>query len=114
MLNIISTIIMKKESNILKAYEYAKERYGALGVNTDEVLEKLQKISISLHCWQADDVAGFEKQAGALSGGIQVTGNYPGKARNIGVLKDDILKAASVIAGKHRLNLQVIYGDFEG
>jgi L-rhamnose isomerase len=114
MLNIISTIIMKKESNILKAYEYAKERYGALGVNTDEVLEKLQKISISLHCWQADDVAGFEKQAGALSGGIQVTGNYPGKARNIGELKDDILKAASLIPGKHRLNLHEIYGDFDG
>jgi L-rhamnose isomerase len=105
---------MKKEANILKAYEYAKERYGALGVNTDDVLEKLQKISISLHCWQADDVAGFEKQAGALSGGIQVTGNYPGKARNIGELKDDILKAASLIPGKHRLNLHEIYGDFDG
>ena len=69
---------------------------------------------LSLHCWQADDVAGFEVQAGSLTGGIQATGNYPGKARNIDELRADILKAASYIPGTHRLNLHEIYGDFQG
>ena len=67
-----------------------------------------------MHCWQADDVAGFELQAGALSGGIQSTGNYPGKARNIDELRADILKAKRLIPGNHRLNLHEIYGDFKG
>ncbi len=67
-----------------------------------------------MHCWQADDVTGFEVQAGSLTGGIQTTGNYPGKARNMEELRSDILKAASYIPGKHRLNLHEIYGDFGG
>ncbi|MCD7710025.1 MAG: L-rhamnose isomerase [Porphyromonadaceae bacterium] len=103
-----------KENLVLKAYEIAKERYAAIGVDTDAVLNALQKVQLSLHCWQADDVTGFEVQAGALSGGIQATGNYPGKARNIEELRADILKAASFIPGKHRLNLHEIYGDFQG
>jgi L-rhamnose isomerase len=97
--------------SITKAYELAKERYAAIGIDTDKVLEQMQKVQISLHCWQADDVTGFES-TGELTGGIQATGNYPGKARNIDELRADILKAASLIPGKHRLNLHEIYGDF--
>ena len=103
-----------KTELIEKAYAIAKERYAAIGIDTDAVLEQLQKISLSLHCWQADDVVGFEPKAGALSGGIQATGNYPGRARNIDELRQDVLKAASLIPGKHRLNLHEIYGDFGG
>ncbi len=105
---------MVKKETVQSAYELAKERYAAVGVNTDEVLEKLQKISLSLHCWQADDVTGFENPNATLSGGIQATGNYPGKARNIEELRADIKKAASLIPGSHRLNLHAIYGDFGG
>ena len=103
-----------KEQTILNAYEIAKERYAALGIDTDKVLETMQNFHLSLHCWQADDVMGFEVQAGELTGGIQTTGNYPGKARNIDELRQDILKAASYIPGTHRLNLHEIYGDFKG
>ena len=102
-----------KEELINKAYEIAKERYAALGLDVEKVMEQLQKVSISMHCWQADDVQGFES-AGSLTGGIQTTGNYPGKARNMEELRNDILKAASYIPGKHRLNLHEIYGDFGG
>ena len=105
---------MKKEEMIQKAYEIAVERYAAVGVDTEKVLKTMQDFHLSLHCWQADDVTGFEVQAGALSGGIQATGNYPGKARNIDELRADILKAASYIPGTHRLNLHEIYGDFQG
>ena len=105
---------MVKKSTVQSAYELAKERYAAVGINTDEALEKIQKISISLHCWQADDVTGFENPDGVLSGGIQATGNYPGKARNIDELRADIKYAASLIPGSHRLNLHEIYGDFGG
>lgn len=103
-----------KEELILRAYEIAKERYAAMGIDTEQVLNQLQHFHLSLHCWQADDVSGFEVQAGELSGGIQATGNYPGKARNIDELRADILKAASLIPGRHRLNLHEIYGDFQG
>ena len=102
-----------KEELIKKAYEIAVERYAAVGVDANKALEDLQKISLSLHCWQADDVTGFES-SGSLTGGIQATGNYPGKARNIEELRQDILKAASYIPGTHRLNLHEIYGDFGG
>ena len=105
---------MVKKSTVQSAYELAKERYAAVGINTDEALEKIQKISISLHCWQADDVTGFENPDGVLSGGIQATGNYPGKARNIDELRADIKYAASLIPGSHRVNLHEIYGDFGG
>lgn len=103
---------MTKES-ITQAYELARERYAAVGVDTEEALRKLQDLHLSLHCWQTDDVAGFET-AGELTGGIQATGNYPGKARNIDEVRADILKAASFIPGTHRLNLHEIYGDFGG
>lgn len=106
---------MKKDINVERVYEAAKDRYAAIGTDTEKVLDTLQKISISLHCWQADDVVGFETLGqGSLTGGIQVTGNYPGRARNIDELRADILKAASLIPGRHRLNLHEIYGDFQG
>ena len=101
------------EAKIKQAYDIAVERYAELGIDVEKVLEKLQKVEISMHCWQADDVAGFES-AGDLTGGIQATGNYPGKARNIEELRADILKAMSLIPGKQRLNLHEIYGDFGG
>ena len=101
------------EQKIKQAYDYAVERYAAIGVDVEKAMEQLQKLQLSLHCWQADDVTGFES-TGELTGGIQATGNYPGKARNIDELRADILKAASLIPGKHRLNLHEIYGDFGG
>ena len=101
---------MKKEL-VEKAYEIAKERYAAIGVDTDAAMEKLQKIQLSLHCWQADDVSGFEN-AGALTGGIQATGNYPGKARSIEELQADIEKVVSLLPGNHRLSLHASYADF--
>ena len=102
-----------KQELIEKAYEVARERYAAYGIDTEAVMATLQRIPLSLHCWQADDVTGFES-AGTLTGGIQATGNYPGKARNIEELRADILKAASLIPGKHRLNIHEIYGEFGG
>ena len=101
------------EAKIKQAYDIAVERYAELGIDVEKVLEKLQKVEISMHCWQADDVSGFES-AGDLTGGIQATGNYPGKARNMEELRADILKAMSLIPGKQRLNLHEIYGDFGG
>ena len=103
-----------KESLVRQAYAVAKERYAEIGVDTEKVLQQLQDFHLSMHCWQADDVHGFEVQAGALSGGIQTTGDFPGAARNIDELRQDILKAKSLIPGSHRLNLHEIYGDFQG
>lgn len=99
------------EKLIRQAYEIAKERYAAIGVDTDKAIEQLERIPISLHCWQADDVVGFERNE-ALSGGIQTTGNYPGKARNMEEVRQDVLYAKSLLAGNHRLNLHETYGDF--
>ncbi len=102
------------QETINKAYAIAKERYAELGIDTEKVINQMQDFHLSLHCWQADDVAGFENQGGELTGGIQSTGNYPGKARNIDELRADIIKAKSLIPGTHRLNLHEIYGDFQG
>jgi L-rhamnose isomerase len=106
---------MKDNKKIEEAYKYAKAQYAALGVDTDEALGKLSEIKISLHCWQTDDVGGFETPDAELGGGgIQVTGNYPGKAKNIEQLRADIEKVLTLVPGKHRLNLHAIYGDFKG
>jgi L-rhamnose isomerase len=105
---------MVKQELIKKAFDVAVERYAAVGVDVNKAMEQLQKLQISMHCWQADDVTGFENPNAELSGGIQATGNYPGKARNIDELRSDILKAKSFIPGNHRLNLHEIYGDFGG
>ncbi len=105
---------MKKES-IEKAYQLAKAQYAELGVDTKAVLDELNKIVISLHCWQTDDVGGFEKEGAELGGGgIQTTGNFPGKAKTITQMRADLDKVMSLIPGKQRLNLHAIYGEFEG
>ena len=103
-----------KQEQITKAYETAKARYAEMGIDTDKALEALQRVSLSLHCWQTDDVTGFENSGGQLTGGIQATGNYPGKARDIDEVRSDIEKAKSLIPGSHRLSLHAIYGDFKG
>jgi L-rhamnose isomerase len=100
---------------IEQAYQLAKEQYAELGVNTDAVIEKMQEVVISLHCWQTDDVGGFETPDATLSGGgIQATGNYPGKAHSIAQVRADLEKVLSLLPGKQRLNLHAIYGDFQG
>jgi L-rhamnose isomerase len=105
---------MKKEI-IEKSYELAKARYATFGVDTEQVLAELDKICISLHCWQTDDVGGFEKAGSVLGGGgIQATGNFPGKAKTIGQMRDDLDKVMSLLPGKQRLNLHAIYGEFGG
>lgn len=101
---------MKKET-IEKNYAIAKERYAELGVDTDKAIAILEQTPISLHCWQTDDVVGFERNE-ALSGGIQTTGNYPGRARNIDEVRTDLEKVQSLLAGTYRVNLHEIYGEF--
>ncbi len=100
-------------SSISQAYELAKATYSGIGIDTDKAIEKLGKIAVSLHCWQGDDVVGFEDDS-ALDGGIQTTGNYPGKARNADELRADLDKAISLIPGKLRLNLHAIYAETDG
>ena len=105
---------MKKEF-IQRAYELAKEQYAAIGVDTDKAIAQMKSVTISLHCWQTDDVGGFERPDSTLGGGgIQVTGNYPGKARSIAEMRRDLEKAMSLLPGKQRLNLHAIYGEFNG
>jgi len=100
---------------IEKAYQLAKDEYAEMGVNTDVVLQKMNDVVISLHCWQTDDVGGFETPDSTLSGGgIQATGNYPGKATTIEQMRADLEKVLSLLPGKQRLNLHAIYGDFKG
>ncbi len=106
---------MKKNELIEKSYEIAKERYAEIGVDVEATLEKLQKLAVSIHCWQADDVNGFENLGNLGGGGIQATGNYPGKARNIDEVRADIEKVLTLVGGDHhRLNVHAIYGDFQG
>ncbi|HCC86073.1 MAG TPA: L-rhamnose isomerase [Porphyromonadaceae bacterium] len=102
------------EEQIKSAFEDAKEQYASLGVDAAQAIEQLNKLSISIHCWQADDVSGFENPEGELTGGIQATGNYPGKARNMEELRSDFEKVLSLVPGIHRISLHAIYGDFGG
>ena len=96
-------------------YAAARDAYAVLGVNTETALKNLEAVKISLHCWQGDDVGGFEKPDAQLSGGgIQATGNYPGKARTLAQLRQDLDQALALIPGKHRLNLHALYADLEG
>ena len=97
------------ESNIQSAYTLAQERYASLGVDTEKAMASLENISISLHCWQGDDVGGFENPGGDLTGGIAATGNYPGKARTADELRKDLDVVYSLLPGSHRLNLHAIY-----
>ena len=101
-------------ANLESAYRLAQERYSELGVDTEAVLQALVKIPISLHCWQGDDVGGFEKAGGDPGGGLAVTGNHPGKARTAAELRGDLEKALSLIPGRHRLNLHACYAELGG
>jgi L-rhamnose isomerase len=105
---------MTRIKQVEAAYRLAREKYAQFGVDTDAVLRRLAKIPISLHCWQGDDVGGFENTGTGLTGGIQATGNFPGKARNAEELRDDLDKALSLIPGKHRLNLHALYAETGG
>ena len=105
---------MNSSANLANAFTLARERYAALGVDVDAALAALAQIPISLHCWQGDDVGGFENFGGALSGGLAVTGNHPGKARTPDELRADLDAALALIPGKHRLNLHAFYGEFGG
>jgi len=106
---------MTDETQIEQARHLARSRYAELGVDTQAALDRLARVAVSLHCWQGDDVAGFETPDAKLSGGgIQVTGNYPGRARTPEELRADLDAALSVIPGTHRLNLHAIYGEFGG
>ena len=97
------------ESEVRSSYELAREHYAELGVDVDEALASLAKVAISLHCWQGDDVGGFENPGGDLTGGIAATGNYPGKARDGDELRLDLDLVYSLLPGSHRLNLHAIY-----
>ena len=101
----------KTTRSIQAAYTLARERYGALGVDTDQALETLAGIAISMHCWQGDDVGGFETAGGPLGDGLAVTGNYPGKARTPAELRSDFELATSLIPGRHRFNLHASYAE---
>jgi len=96
---------------IQDAYALAKERYAGMGVNIDKAMDQLAKVSLSLHCWQGDDVGGFENTGEGLSGGIAATGNYPGKARTADELRQDLDQAYRLIPGRHRLNLHASYAE---
>lgn len=103
---------MDQTDNIGIAYRRAVEQYAALGVDVEQALRRLAETSISVHCWQGDDVRGFEGNAGILGDGLAVTGNYPGRARSVDELRRDLELAYSLIPGTHRLNLHALYGEF--
>ncbi len=105
--------IALSEKQLIQAYDLAKESYASLGVDTDKALAKLSQIPISLHCWQGDDVGGFEDPDASLGGGLMATGNYPGKARTAVELRSDLDKAYSLIPGNNRLNLHAMYLESE-
>jgi L-rhamnose isomerase len=100
-------------ASLEQSYKLAKEQYAELGVNVDAALNALQRISLSIHCWQGDDCAGYES-AGALTGGIMATGNYPGRARTPDELRSDAAKVFSYVPGKHRFSLHAIYLEHGG
>lgn len=97
-----------------KAFEIAVERYKSIGVDVQRALERMRSIAISLHCWQGDDVGGFEGSGAELGSGLAVTGNYPGRAQTADQLRSDLEVVYSLIPGKHRLNLHAMYGEFNG
>ena len=103
------------KSTVEQSYKIAKEQYAELGIDTDKVIAEMDSVNISLHCWQTDDVGGFEKPNAELGGGgIQVTGNFPGKAKTIPQMREDLDKVMSLLPGSQRLNLHAIYGEFGG
>ena len=105
---------MTDTSHIEQCFRLARERYAEIGVDVERAIETLRSVPISLHCWQGDDVGGFESAAGLTGGGIQATGNYPGRARTADELRADLDQALSLIPGRCRLNLHAIYADYGG
>jgi L-rhamnose isomerase len=105
---------MVSSKDVERAYQRAREQYIELGVDVGAALRRVATVPISLHCWQGDDVGGFERAGTALGGGLAATGNYPGKARTPAELRRDAEKALSLIPGRHRFNLHAFYGEFEG
>lgn len=105
---------MTQPSSVQQAFELAVERYESIGVDVNKALQTLSGIAISVHCWQGDDVVGFEGSDAELGSGLAVTGNYPGRARTPDELRSDLELAYSLIPGKHRLNLHALYGEFDG
>ena len=103
-----------KDQQITAAYEIAQRRYADLGVDSDAAMTRLATVPISIHCWQGDDVGGFESSGGEIGGGLAATGNYPGKARTADELRSDAAMALSLVPGTHRFNLHASYGDFSG
>lgn len=102
------------DSQIQGAYELARERYALMGVDTETAIARLEPVSISLHCWQGDDVGGYENPGGEIGGGLAATGNYPGKARTAAELRQDLDLTYSLLPGNHRLNLHAIYAETGG
>ena len=109
-----SVPLANSSRRIEQSFSLAKEQYAELGVDVERALFRLNKISISLHCWQGDDVGGFENTGSELGGGLAVTGNYPGRARTPEELRADFEKAISLLPGRHRLNLHACYLDSGG
>lgn len=105
---------MTDSKRVEQAFELARQRYAELGVDTNRAMDRLSRIAISLHCWQGDDVGGFESDTGLSGGGIMATGAYPGKARTADELRADFEKATSLIPGKHRINLHAMYAEARG
>jgi L-rhamnose isomerase len=105
---------MARTNRIEQSFKLARERYAESGVDVARALKSLAAVSISLHCWQGDDVGGFENLGATLGGGLAVTGNHPGKARTPDELRADIDKALTLIPGRHRVNLHACYGEFDG
>ncbi len=105
----------ESQRRVEEAYRAARERYAELGVDTEAALQRLGSVPISLHCWQGDDVRGFENRGETLAGsGMAVTGSHPGRARNVSELQQDMEEALSLIPGRHRVNLHAMYGEFGG
>jgi L-rhamnose isomerase len=111
---VASSAPVRPDKAVTDAYRLARERFAAIGVDTEAALDRLRDVPISLHCWQGDDVGGFEADAGALGGGLAVTGNYPGKARTPNELRSDLEAALAAVPGRHRINLHAFYGEFGG
>ena len=102
------------DSSLETSYELARQRYAELGVDTEQAIQRLADISVSVHCWQGDDVRGFEPDSGDIGGGLAVTGSYPGRARTASELRSDIEQAWSLIPGRHRFNLHATYAETGG
>src|SRR5438552_9185531 len=110
-----ASLLMSMEAKAVEhLYEHARQQYAAVGVDAAAAIDRLSRIPISLHCWQGDDVGGFENTGSELGGGLAVTGNYPGKARTADELRADLEKATSLIPGRHRLNLHASYAETGG